>query len=97
MAIIIFTYSAKPGKTAEFEKFLMEVDQPKVRELPSVQSVQIYRLRPAGPFAYLEVVSITSRADWDRDHERPDVRAVVEAFAQYGEITRVRLYDADLV
>lgn len=97
MAFIVFTYSAKPGMTSEFERFLLQVDQPKVRELPSVRSVRIFRLQPAEPFSYVEVVEVTARAEWDADHERPDVQAVVRAFEKFGDVQNVRVYDADVI
>ena len=97
MAFIVFTYRAKTGMYEKFEKFLMEVDQPKVRELPSVKAVWLFRVQPDEPFRYVELVEVTSRDAWNTDHAQPDVMEVVEAFAEYGDVESIRVYDGELI
>ena len=94
MPTMIFGYSPKPGvSAADFERFVFEVDQPATLALPSALSSRILRIEDAGaPFAYLEILEITSFEDWERDSKRPEVQQIVAQWPTYGDMANMKVY-----
>ena len=102
MPYLIFTYSSKPGVPFEaFQRFLEEVDQPVTLGLPSTVSSAIYRLAPPDsgdtPFTCVEVLEITSFAAWEEDSQRPEVKKVVDQWADYGDVDNIKAYQAECI
>ena len=94
MPSMVFTYSPKPGISPEkFEQFLREVDQPATLGLPAAISSRILRVQTDGaPFAYVEVLEVTSFEEWDRDSKRPEVADVMAKWADYGDLANAKAY-----
>jgi len=96
MPTMIFTYSPKAGvSAADFERFLREVDQPATLRMPSAISSRILRITSEkAPFAYVELLEVTSCEQFLQDGKDPSLAPVLAQWGDYGNPSEVKAYQA---
>ncbi|MGK5631506.1 RedY protein [Streptomyces sp. URMC 123] len=89
METIVHRIRLNPGVPPErFERWVRDVDYATCPELPSVRAFRVLRVpdRPPAGCHYIEVIEVTSQADFARDMLTPPFRRLVADFEQLASV-----------
>ncbi|MFH8468515.1 RedY protein [Streptomyces sp. NPDC017991] len=89
MAIIVHRIRLLDGVAPDrFETWVRDVDYATCPELPSVLSFGVQRVDAErdAPLAYVEIIEVSSLADFEHDMQSPPFRKLVSDFDQMAEV-----------
>ncbi|MFJ2261661.1 RedY protein [Streptomyces sp. NPDC087844] len=88
MTVIVHRIRLLDGVAPDrFETWVRDVDYATCPELPSVLSFSVQRVHAGdAPLAYVEIIEVSSLADFEHDMQSPPFRKLVSDFDQMAEV-----------
>ena len=77
------------GQYQTFERWVCERDYAACHDLPSVLGFDVHRvsLEPDADCHYMEIIRVSSQADFERDMETPTFKGLERDFSTMAEVT----------
>ncbi|QDQ25954.1 RedY protein [Chitinimonas arctica] len=77
----------------DFVKWVKEVDYLACRELPSVETFCVHKVMREGDCDFIEIITVTSLADFEKDMRSAPFAALVERFTQMADVSEQLICD----